>query len=74
MAFNLLPLPPLDGGRLMRRLVGMSEATFNQIASWAPFALLFLINLGPFRELLSSLVVLVAAPFLWISGLDLRAL
>jgi Zn-dependent protease len=69
LAFNLLPLPPLDGGRLLRRFSGMSEETFNRIAGIAPFALLILINLGPFRALLGTLVAWVAAPFLGLSGL-----
>jgi Zn-dependent protease len=69
LAFNLLPIPPLDGGRLLRRFSGMSEETFNRIAGIAPFALLILINLGPFRALLGTLVAWVAAPFLWLSGL-----
>lgn len=69
LAFNLLPIPPLDGGRLLRRFSGMTEATFNRIAGIAPFALLILINLGPFRSLLGGLVALVAAPFLRLSGL-----
>lgn len=69
MAFNLLPIPPLDGGRLLRRLVGMTEETFIQISTYAPWVLLLLINLGPFRAFLGGLVGWVAAPFIWISGL-----
>jgi len=69
LAFNLLPIPPLDGGRLLRRFAGMTEATFNQIAGIAPFVLLILINLGPFRAALGSLVAWVATPFLHLSGL-----
>lgn len=69
LAFNLLPIPPLDGGRLLRRFTGMTESTFNQIATYAPFVLLLLINLGPFRRLLGSMVGWVAAPFLGLSGL-----
>lgn len=69
MTFNLIPIPPLDGGRILRRLVGMSESTFNQISTYAPFVLLLLINLGPFRLVLGTLVAMVAAPFLVLSGL-----
>lgn len=69
MAFNLLPIPPLDGGRILRRVVGMSEATFDRVATYAPLVLLVLINLGPFRAFLGLLVELVATPFLLLSGL-----
>ena len=69
LAFNLLPIPPLDGGRLLRRFSGMTEATFNRIAGVAPFVLLLLINLGPFRAALGGLVAWVAGPFLALSGL-----
>ncbi len=69
LAFNLLPIPPLDGGRLLRRFSGMTEATFNQVSGIAPYVLLVLINLGPFRALLGELVAWVAFPFLALSGL-----
>ena len=69
LAFNLLPIPPLDGGRLLRRVSGMTEATFNQVSTYAPIVLLVLINLGPFRRLLGELVGAVATPFLRLSGL-----
>lgn len=45
--FNLIPLPPLDGSRLMRYAVGMSEETFNKIARNAWWILLLAINLPP---------------------------
>lgn len=69
LAFNLLPVPPLDGGRLLRRFSGMTEDTFNRISTYAPFVLLVLINLGPFRRLLGGMVEWVASPFLRLSGL-----
>ena len=47
----------------------MTEATFNQVSTYAPIVLLVLINLGPFRRLLGELVGAVATPFLHLSGL-----
>ena len=49
-AFNLLPVPPLDGAWIIRRAVGMSEQTFMQLASYG-FFILILINLTPLRAL-----------------------
>lgn len=69
--FNLIPLPPLDGSRVLRHAVGMSDATFVKIARNAWWILLLAINLPPgnpialriFRPLVSG----VAAFFLTIS-------
>lgn len=71
MVFNLLPIPPLDGGRVLRWVVGMSEEVFLRAASIAPWVLLVLINTAFFRGFLAFLVGAAATPFLWL--LDLLA-
>lgn len=71
MVFNLLPIPPLDGGRVLRWVVGMSEEAFLRAASIAPWVLLVLINTAFFRGFLAFLVGAAATPFLWL--LDLLA-
>lgn len=65
MVFNLLPIPPLDGGRILRWVVGMSEETFLRVASIAPWVLLFLINTSFFRGFLGALLQGAETPFLW---------
>jgi Zn-dependent protease len=69
MVFNLLPIPPLDGGRLLRRAVGMSEETFMRVASIAPWVLLFLINTSFFRGFLGTLLRGAVTPFIWVAEL-----
>jgi Zn-dependent protease len=61
--FNLIPLPPLDGGVLMRHAVGMSEETFYNISRWSMLVLLIAINIPPIRQLLGSVMAIVSWPF-----------
>ena len=46
-AFNLFPIPPLDGSHVMRHLVGMSESTYLQIAQYGFIILIVVINVTP---------------------------
>ncbi len=61
--FNLIPLPPLDGGNLMRHAVGMSEETYLNIGRWSFLVLLIAINLPPVRALLGMVMGVVSWPF-----------
>jgi Zn-dependent protease len=65
IAFNVIPLPPLDGSRLMRHLVGMSDEAFAQLAMFTPYVLLVLINIPGFQVFLGELRDWVATPFFW---------
>jgi Zn-dependent protease len=69
MVFNLVPIPPLDGSRVLRHLLGLSEEIFSAIARFAPLILIVLINLPFFSQALSSLIFLVATPFFALAGL-----
>ncbi len=66
IAFNLIPIPPLDGSHIMRYLVGMSEETYQKFCANGWWILLVLINLGPFQSFLNRMIVLVATPFGWL--------
>jgi len=67
-AFNLLPLPPLDGGRVLRGLV--NESIGQYLDRIEPFGLIILVLLlvsgflwvlvGPILGLVESLIVFVA--------------
>jgi Zn-dependent protease len=65
--FNLLPVPPLDGGRIFRHVVGMSEETFIRVSRVSGIALLFAINLEVVQQAIGTLVELALLPY-WIVG------
>ena len=62
-AFNLIPIPPLDGGRIVTSLLPRDLAyKFASIERLGPIiflGLILLLNTGPFRSLVSGLVDLV---------------
>jgi Zn-dependent protease len=49
-AFNLLPLPPLDGSRVFYRLGIYSTEVFHLLSQWSFFILLIFINTSYFSE------------------------
>lgn len=65
--FNLLPVPPLDGGRIFRHVVGMSEETFIRVSRVSGIAMLFAINLEVVQQAIGTLVELALIPY-WIVG------
>lgn len=60
--FNMIPVPPLDGGQILRRVAGMSEETYFNIARWGFLVLLILINLPPFRYALGKAMEVASIP------------
>jgi len=62
--FNLIPLPPLDGGQVMRHVVGMREETFRAISRWSFLIILVAINIPALRLLLVLAVSVVAEPMM----------
>jgi len=68
--FNLIPLPPLDGSRVLRYAVGMTEETFAKIARNAWWILLLAINLPPgdpiFLIIFRPIIFAVYQFFFWI--------
>lgn len=67
--FNLLPLPPLDGGTLMKHATGMTDETYFRIAQWSWIILLVAINIPAVRYLLSVIIGLVSVPFVLVFNL-----
>ena len=54
--FNLLPIPPLDGSRVMRVLTGMSQETFAQFARYGFLIIILVINYTPVPRVLGFLI------------------
>ena len=61
--FNMLPIPPLDGSKFLMYWFGMSEETYSRLSTYGGFALLLLINIPAFRQLLSMLIGIGLIPF-----------
>lgn len=64
MVLDVLPVPPLPGGVLLRYLGVISEETYWSISRWAGLVLLIAFNLPPVRAFLGVLVTFIASPFL----------
>lgn len=64
MVLDLLPLPPLPGGVLLRYWGIISEETFWSISRWGGIVLLIAFNLPPVRVLIGTMVAFIASPFL----------
>ena len=61
--FNLVPLPPLDGGVLLKHLVGMSEVMFYRISQWSLILWLALIWFNPVQMAFVYAMNLCSIPF-----------
>jgi Zn-dependent protease len=61
--FNMLPIPPLDGGLIFSHLVGMSRETFLNISRYSGIVILVAVNIEAVRYALSTLVALACIPY-----------
>lgn len=68
---NMLPVPPLDGGRILRYIVKMSDATYMSISRYGIFIFFAIIFLPPTKYLFSVVVQFIANIFLIIANLIL---
>jgi len=73
-AFNLIPLPPLDGGRIVTAILprdlAIKFASIERLGPIVFIVLMILMNTGPFRSLLSGLISTV----IWLNELLLTPL
>jgi membrane protein DedA with SNARE-associated domain len=63
IVLDLLPIPPLPGGMILRHWGVISEEAFWQIARWGGLVLLVAFNIPPIRDFIGFLVGLVSTPF-----------
>jgi Zn-dependent protease len=66
--FNLLPIPPLDCAFVLRRPVGMSEATFSSLSRWGGLIILVVVNVGVTERVIVTAVELACSPYARISS------
>lgn len=66
--FNCLPIPPLDGSLLMRRVVGMSEETFIRLSRFSGVVLLIAINIQAFQLTVGIMVSVALAPYQYVGA------
>ena len=52
--FNLIPIPPLDGSRVMRVVMGMSYETYWRLSQFGFIAVIVVLNLPYVRDTLAS--------------------
>lgn len=55
--FNLIPVPPLDGGQILRVLSGMSYETFHNFARFGFIIIIVLLNVPPVRHALTAVTL-----------------
>jgi len=71
IVLNLAPIPPLDGGTVLRHAVGMSDETYYNLARWSGILILVVINISVTRNIIGYVVGRACIPYAvlcdWIS-------
>jgi Zn-dependent protease len=66
IVLDLLPIPPLPGGMLLRHFGIISEEAFWSFSRWGGLVLIISFNIPPIRALIGRCVVFIASPFVMI--------
>jgi Zn-dependent protease len=51
--FNLLPIPPLDGSRVVKNVIGMSHEAYWHLSQYGLFLVILAVQIRPVQELLA---------------------
>jgi Zn-dependent protease len=68
MVFNMLPIPPLDGGLIFSHIVGMSRETFLNISRFSGLFILVAVNIEAVRYALGTMVAVASIPYWMLCG------
>nr|WP_236822509.1 site-2 protease family protein [Andreprevotia sp. IGB-42] len=69
MVLNLLPLPPLDGSKILMSLLPYKQAVaLSRIEPYGFFILLALLATGVLEVIMSPLLQIAATPLAWLLG------
>jgi Zn-dependent protease len=63
IVLDLLPIPPLPGGMLLRHFGIISEEAFWSFSRWGGLVLIISFNIPPVRALIGRFVMFIASPF-----------
>ncbi len=66
--FNLIPVPPLDGSRVMRHIVGMGEEAFMNLSQFGMIFLIILMQLQPVQAALGVATGVSVGLMGWLVG------
>ena len=61
--FNLIPIPPLDGSHLLKRIFNIKQDQFNKFSPYGIIILLLLVNFEPFIETFYDFHSVLASQF-----------
>ena len=70
--FNLIPIPPLDGSRVVRVLVGMSYETYWHLSRFGFIAVILVLNLPYVRPVLGAVTETTLAILAAVFGIPLQ--
>jgi len=58
--FNLIPIPPLDGSKILAGLLPARQAyEFSKLEAYGPFVLILLVYFGLLGKILNPLIIFI---------------
>ncbi|MFI3290889.1 MAG: site-2 protease family protein [Opitutales bacterium] len=69
--FNMLPIPPLDGSRILKYALNMSDMTYAQISRYSLIIILVIINVPQTRFIIATCISFLVDIYILIGNLIL---